>query len=84
VIPLRERGSVKIRLSGTEDEIAEMIEAVASVVEIRETSGFYLNRGSSVIGRVYLDAVPRRSVIHADSERDDKPKRRKLPPGNKK
>jgi len=75
---------MKIRLSGTEEEIVEVIKPLATVLEIRETSTFYPNRGSSVIGRVYLDAVPRPTVVYAESERDDKPKRRKLPPGNKK
>jgi hypothetical protein len=50
---------VKIRLSGTRGEIAEVMPALQAALDVREISDFYPNRGSSTLGRVYVDAVPR-------------------------
>jgi hypothetical protein len=50
---------VKIRLTGTRDEcdllaghLAVRLSGLADVVEV---SSFYLNRGSAVLGRVYVE-----------------------------
>jgi hypothetical protein len=50
---------VKIRLSGTRSEIAEVMPALEAALDVREISDFYPNRGSSTLGRVYVDAVAR-------------------------
>ncbi|WP_406640457.1 hypothetical protein [Amycolatopsis sp. WGS_07] len=75
---------MRIRLMGTEAEIAAVAERLASVLEVQEISEFYPNRGASVLGRVYLTvAVPTTPpVVHADAERAEQ--RRELPrPGRK-
>ncbi len=51
---------MKLRLTGTDTECAAAVEALRGVFVVREVSGFYPNRGVSVLGRVYLDADPAR------------------------
>jgi hypothetical protein len=46
---------MRIRLMGTRTEIAAAVDALRSVLEVREVSDFYPNRGASQLGRVYLD-----------------------------
>jgi len=43
---------------------------------VQEASRFYTNRGSSVLGRVYLTVAtpPASPVIHADAQRADDPR----------
>lgn len=69
---------MRIRLMGTEDEIAAIAERLATVLDVREVSDFYPNRGASKLGRVYLDvAVPAAPpVVRADAERVDTPRHR--------
>ena len=60
---------MKIRLTGTRTECdrftAELIAATPPGV-IREVSGFYTNRGTSTLGRVYLDLhLPPRTTPRA-------------------
>ncbi|WP_219420429.1 hypothetical protein [Pseudonocardia nigra] len=58
---------MKLRLIGTEAECAAAIVALAAGFELREVSGFYPNRGATVLGRVYVDAEPWQ--VHAGSGR---------------
>lgn len=46
---------VKIRISGTREECEAAVEEIGKVMTVRECSGFYVNRGSSRLGRVYLE-----------------------------
>lgn len=76
---------MRIRVEGTETEIAAAVERIATVLEVQEASNFYPNRGSSVLGRVYLTiAAPPTTppLRRAKSEREDQPRR--LPRGNRK
>jgi hypothetical protein len=43
---------MKIRLEGTEADIAVALERLVPVLEIQEVSRFYANRGASTLGRV--------------------------------
>jgi hypothetical protein len=53
---------MRIRVEGTEAEIAAAVERIATVVEVQEASRSYANRGSSMLGRVYLTvAAPARN-----------------------
>jgi hypothetical protein len=61
---------VKLRVEGTEQEISEGVALLALVFDLHEVSKFYPNRGRSVLGRVYVTAVPR-TVTRADAERTD-------------
>jgi hypothetical protein len=63
-----------IRVGGTETEIAA-VERLATALDVQEASRFYGNRGSSVLGRVYLTiAAPSATpVIHAEVERANEP-----------
>ena len=45
---------MKVRITGTREETTAA--ALATVLEVREVSGFYPNRGATTLGRVYLDA----------------------------
>jgi hypothetical protein len=49
---------VKIRLTGTREECAAAADALFEVFTVQELSDFYPNRGTSSLGRVYLDADP--------------------------
>ncbi len=51
---------VKIRISGTKTECAQTVALLKEACTVREASGFYPNRGSDVVGRVYVDVeLPR-------------------------
>jgi hypothetical protein len=65
---------MRIRLEGTETEIAATLARITPVLEVQEVSRFYANRGASTLGRVYLTIVtPAASgVVRADAERTDK------------
>lgn len=64
---------MKLRISGTREECAAAVGAIATVLTVREVSGFYLNRGSSsVLGRVYLDADTPAGAVRARAERTDR------------
>lgn len=63
---------MKIRLSGTPDECANAVEALARGFVLREVSAFYPNRGATVLGRLYIDAEPRPDVTQATATRDDR------------
>lgn len=47
---------MKIRLTGTEAEARAGAAMLRDVLDVREESGFYPNRGASRLGRIYLDA----------------------------
>jgi hypothetical protein len=50
---------MRLRLTGTSQEIAAVLPVLAAVLDVQETSEFYPNRGASVLGRVYLDITAR-------------------------
>lgn len=50
-------GALKIRITGTAQDCAATVAALTGVLELRDVSDFYPNRGTSVLGRVYLDAA---------------------------
>jgi hypothetical protein len=50
---------VKIRLHGTEDECADMVKLLESVMLIQSVSDPYPDRGRSVLLRVYVEGIPR-------------------------
>lgn len=56
---------MRLRISGTR---AECDAAVAAVLAVREVSGFFPNRGASVLGRVYLDADPHVGEVGSGDE----------------
>lgn len=49
---------MKLRLSGTRAEIDALLPLLTRVLEVREVSDFYPNRGQSQLGRVYVDVEP--------------------------
>lgn len=61
---------MKLRLSGTDSECGAAVAALAAGFVLREVSGFYPNRGASVLGRVYVDAEPRPDVVQATAAHD--------------
>lgn len=46
---------MKIRLTGTRDEIDAILPTLTETLEVLEQSDFYPNRGTSQLGRVYLE-----------------------------
>ncbi|MEO6088881.1 MAG: hypothetical protein ABIQ18_37800 [Umezawaea sp.] len=46
---------MNIRVTGTPAEIDAFVDLLRAVVDVREVSDFYPNRGRSSLGRVYLD-----------------------------
>ncbi|MET8756846.1 DUF3970 family protein [Lentzea sp. NPDC004782] len=61
---------MKIRLEGTPQEIEQAVTALREVFEVQEVSGFYKNRGQSVLGRVYVTVqLLARRVVHAEATR---------------
>jgi len=56
---------MKLRLSGTEQECAEVVAALADRFVVREVSGFYPSRGASALGRVYVEAQVRPTAAAA-------------------
>lgn len=61
---------MKLRLTGTAPECSAAVAALAAGFVLREVSGFYPNRGATVLGRVYVDAEPRPEVAQATATRD--------------
>jgi hypothetical protein len=59
-------------LSGTDTECAAAVAALAAGFVLREVSGFYPNRGATVLGRVYIDVEPRPEVVQATATCDDR------------
>ena len=76
---------MRIRVEGTQPEITAAVERLATVLEIQEASGFDANRGSSVLGRVYLTvaAPPSTPAVRAEAERAEQQPCR-LPPAGRK
>jgi hypothetical protein len=75
---------MRVRVTGTRDETAAAVDALAEVLEVREVSGFYPNRSRSVLGRVYLSVLGRvyldvagvrPAVVRATADRADRPGR---------
>ena len=69
---------MKIRLEGTETEIAAAAARIATVLDVQEASSFYPNRRPSTLGRVYLTVVTPDSPsgpVRAESERADRGRR---------
>ena len=48
------KNMIDIRLTGTNEEIEKTIEKLKEFMNIDSVSGFYPNRGSKTIGRVYI------------------------------
>lgn len=50
---------MKLRLTGTKDECEllakELPSRLTGLAQVLEVSGFYTNRGASVLGRIYVD-----------------------------
>lgn len=64
---------MRIRLGGTQAEIAPAVEALRAGFEVQDVSRFYPNRGSSVLGYVYVTAVPLpSSPVRARATRTDR------------
>jgi hypothetical protein len=66
---------VNIRLTGTADEVDATVELLKQVLDVREVSRFYPNRGDSKLGRRYIEAdapAPARTV-RAHAVRADRP-----------
>lgn len=69
---------MKIRLEGTEAEIAAAAARIATVLDVQDASSFYPNRGASSLGRVYLTVAspaPPAGPVRAKSERADRARR---------
>ena len=63
---------MKIRVEGTSQEIEHAVAALREVFEVQEVSGFYKNRGQSVLGRVYVTVqFLARNVVRAEATRID-------------
>lgn len=67
---------MKLRITGTREECAAAVEAMIGVFLVREVSDFYLNRGVTTLGRVYLDVEAPPDRLRAAAERAD---RKELP-----
>lgn len=67
---------MKIRITGTEQEIAAIVPLLRAVLEIQELSAFYANRGESQLGRVYLEVKGPRpdgaATVQAAATRTDR------------
>ncbi|MCP2257960.1 hypothetical protein LX15_001647 [Streptoalloteichus tenebrarius] len=87
---------MKIRLEGTQNEIAAAAVLIARVLNVREVSRFYPNHGESTLGRVYLTVGSpvtrsvraeatrldrRQRPVRAEATRLDRPQRPALPGG---
>lgn len=66
---------MKLRITGTREECAVAVAAIAAVLAVREVSDFHPNRGATVLGRVYVDAEPAASPgpVRGRAERTDHP-----------
>lgn len=53
---------MQIRLTGTRQECTDFAavlpDLIAHCAQVRQVSGFYPNRGTSLLGRLYLDLAP--------------------------
>ncbi|HEY0638369.1 MAG TPA: hypothetical protein VGD67_12045 [Pseudonocardiaceae bacterium] len=58
-----------LRLTGTEAECAALLGALAGVVTVRQVSGWYANRGPSILGRVYVDVEAPPAAVVAEPVR---------------
>lgn len=66
---------MRIRLMGTPAQIAEVVDALGTVLEVQEVSDFYPNRGASQLGRVYVETAGVRSnPVPATAVRVDGPR----------
>ena len=74
---------MKIRVTGTREECTAAAELLATVLDVREVSAFYPNRGPSVLGRVYLDAAPPAARLQGTAERTDQAPQGALQPGRR-
>ncbi|WP_200834728.1 hypothetical protein [Amycolatopsis alkalitolerans] len=45
---------MRIRVEGTETEVAAAVDRIGAVLDVQESSRFYPNRGASQLGRIYL------------------------------
>lgn len=73
---------MRIRVEGTETEVAAAVAVIATVIQVQEASGFYPNRGASTLGRVYLTAVPPTTPagpVQATADRTDAPRTPRVP-----
>lgn len=68
---------VKVRFTGKKQDIDKIIDYMVNfmddeyaykVLHISEVSAFYLNRGSSLEGRVYCDMIYDEDIYHAEEE----------------
>lgn len=57
-IPQKGPGYMRIRLHGTEDECQRAANAIATVLDVQETSSPYPNRPPSRLVRLYLTVTP--------------------------
>ncbi|HYQ66160.1 DUF1942 domain-containing protein [Actinophytocola sp.] len=63
---------MKIRLMGTRADINTVLPVLTAVLTVQEVSDFHPNRGTSVLGRVYLDvAGPAPNVVRVEAVRTD-------------
>jgi hypothetical protein len=59
---------------GTRAEINDVLPVLTAVLVVQEVSEFYLNRGASQLGRVYLEvAGPLNTSVRATAVRTDRP-----------
>ncbi|HEX6353215.1 hypothetical protein [Actinophytocola sp.] len=68
---------MKIRLMGTREEIDAVLPVLDAVLDVVEVSSFYPNRGTSKLGRVYLEArgtrtTPGPAPVQVDATRLDR------------
>lgn len=49
---------MRIRLTGTAEETQAAVTVLADLFEVREVSEFYPNKGTTRLGRIYLDTEP--------------------------
>lgn len=70
---------MKLRITGTHAECTATVTALSGVLAVREISDFYPNRGSSLLGRVYIDADPPAGPVSARAERIDRTDRPAIP-----
>lgn len=64
---------MKLRIEGTEQEIAALLYHLPSIVDMTHVSPFYFNRGSTTIGRRYVTLIPPELVRDPDYGRGSLP-----------
>jgi hypothetical protein len=63
---------MKIRLTGTRDDIDAVLPVLTAVLTVQEVSDFHPNRGKFRLGRVYLEVDgPRVTTLRAFADRMD-------------